>query len=355
MKRPGALTAQEMDAWRALQAADPSLANPHLTPDFAQIADQVFSGVRAALVWDGAELAGVWAFRKGPLGFCRPVGGALSDYHGLVARPDAALDIGRIAAACGVRVYGYDYLPADQARHGFPGEADGECAIIDLADGYDAWREGRMAATSQFKRMDQKRRALEKNSELRVVLDDPSDAAFETLCEWKRAQLRASGYFDIFTAPATLDLLGRIRARRDREFRGVLSTLTVDGKLAAAHFGMQAGAAFQAWFPGYDPEYSKHAVGKILMDELARGGETEGWREIYLGRKDQPYKAEFASRDMKMMRGLLRTPSFAGAAHRAAEWTRRTAEAAPLGPVSEAPGRAMRKAVRIADFGWTAA
>jgi CelD/BcsL family acetyltransferase involved in cellulose biosynthesis len=312
--------------------------------------------MKIALMHDGAALAGVFPFRAGPLGYCHAPAGAMCDFQGLIAAPDATLDMRRIAREAGAGVFAYEALPADQARHGFPGEAGGACEVIGLEDGYESWKAARTAETRAIKRLEAKRRGLEREfGPVRVVIVDESDAAFETLCDWKRAQYRASGYFDIFAAPSTRALLQRIRARRDRAFRGVLSSLYVDGRLAAAHFGMQAGGVLHYWFPGYDPVFSKFSPGNLLLDDMARAGAEQGWTAIHLGDGDYAYKREFGSRQIPLMRGALRTPSLAAAAHRVGEWTVRAAEAAPLGPASRWPGKAMRKLGRIADFGWAAA
>src|SRR5690606_10918792 len=114
--------------------------------------------------------------------------------------PDARLDIREIAARAGVRVFAYEALPADQARHGFSGAADIDgCAVIGLEDGFDAWLAGRKTATGAMKRLEASRRALERtHGALRVTIEESSDAVFERLIAWKRAQLRAAGHFDIF-------------------------------------------------------------------------------------------------------------------------------------------------------------
>lgn len=359
VKHPGELTQAEIEAWRALLQGD-ALSSPYFSPEFNCIAGEVNPNVQVALACDDGRLLAVFPFRRGPLGYCRPPAGALCDFQGVIAAPETKVNIGEIAAQAGVAVFPYEALPADQARHGFPGAADGAetegCAVIGLEDGYEAWRAGRARETSAFKKLEQKRRALEREGrEVRVVIDEGDDAVFETLCDWKSAQLRAAGHFDIFTASSTRALLDEVRAERGPRFRGVLSALYVDGALAAAHFGMQAGAVLHYWFPGYAPEFAKSGVGKMLLEELARAGAAEGWTAIHMGDGDYSFKREFASRRIPLMRGVLRRPSLAAAAHWASERAVEAAEAAPLGPVSRLPGKAIRKLGRIADFGWSAA
>jgi CelD/BcsL family acetyltransferase involved in cellulose biosynthesis len=355
VKHPAELAAPEIGAWRELLTGD-ALSSPYFTPEFNRIAAETYPGVKVALALDGGRLAGIFPFRTGPLGFSRAPAGAMCDFQGLIAAPDARLDMAQIARDAGARVFVYGALPADQARHGFPGETTSACAVVGLEDGYEGWRADRDAQTGTIKKLDARRRALQRDiGPIRVEIDDASDAAFEILCSWKRAQYRASGYFDIFAAPATRILLDRIRTRRERAFRGVLSCLYAGDRLIAAHFGMQAGPVLHYWFPAYDPALGKYSPGNLLLDELAGAGAAQGWSAIHLGDGDHGYKKEFGSRRIPLIRGALRTRSTAAAAHQAGEWLTRTAEAAPLGPLSRWPGKAMRKIGRIADFGWKAA
>ncbi len=355
VKHPGVLTAAEIAGWRAMLQGE-ALSSPYFAPEFSQIAGDVHADAQVALVNDGVRLSAILPFRKGPLGFCRPIAGALTDFQGLIARPETSVDVRAVARAAGIGVMAYDALPADQGRHGFTGEADTTSAVIGLEDGFEAWRDARAAQSSAVKRLGSKRRGLERTAgPLRVVIDDRSDAAFALLRGWKREQLAAAGHFDIFAAASTGALLERIRARHKPAFRGLLSTLYAGEQPVAAHFGMQAGPVLHYWFPGYDRAFGKYSPGNLLLESLAEAGAEHGWTAIHLGAGDYSYKREFASRTIPLLRGALRTPSAAGLAHMAMDGAARAAESAPLGPLSALPGKAMRKAGRIADFGWAAA
>ena len=84
---PGALTPDDVEAWRALQAAEPAFASPLLGVDFAQ----AVGAVRAMRGWRsyrrGGRTIGFLAHHRRPGGFARPIGAPFCDYHALVSAP----------------------------------------------------------------------------------------------------------------------------------------------------------------------------------------------------------------------------------------------------------------------------
>ncbi len=344
IKRPSALTPEEIEAWRAILASDPALASPYFSPGFSLAVDAVRRDARVALISRDGAAEAFWPYQTGPLGVSRPIGGPFSDFHGLIARPDASFDLQDIAARAGVALYGYDFVPAGQARHGLKSERDDACHVIGLEEGYEAYRAGAEARTGAFKTLDSRRRRMERDfGDVRIVLDDRSDAAFETLIAWKQAQFKATGYFDVFSVGWTKALLERLHGERGESFSSLVSSLYLDGELAAVHFGMRSASALHYWFPAYDPAYSRYSVGNILLDALARAGERFGWREIHLGPGDYRYKLEFASRQAPLIGGVLRTASICGRLHGAADAAQTGLDRAGLTRLSRLTGKALRR------------
>lgn len=345
IKRPSALSPREIEAWRAVQASDPALASPYFCPEFSLAAGAVRGDARVAVVSRGGAGEAFFPYQTGPLGVSRPIGGPFSDFHGLIARPEDDFDLREIAARAGIALYGYECVPAGQARHGMESARTEACHVIGLEDGYDAYRADVEQRTGAFRTLENRRRRMERDfSDIRIVLDDPSDAAFETLIAWKRAQFAATGYFDVFSVGWTGALLQRLRAERGERFSGLVSSLYLDGALAAVHFGMRSPTALHYWFPAYDPAYGRYSAGNILLDALARAGQEKGWSQIHLGPGDYRYKLEFASRQAPLIAGVLRAPSLCGRLHQAAGAARAGLQRAGLTRLARLTGKALRRA-----------
>src|SRR5580698_7435112 len=82
---PSDLTADDVAAWRALQAAELTLANPLLGVEFAQAVGAVRADARVAIFRRGGRTIGYLAHHRRPGGFARPIGAPFCDYHGLVS------------------------------------------------------------------------------------------------------------------------------------------------------------------------------------------------------------------------------------------------------------------------------
>ena len=98
---PLVLADGDIDAWRRLLAADPALASPYLTPDWARLVARHRADVRVA-IWRGADGAamGFLAVQGMDPHAAMPVGGPVCDYQG-VAGP-AGLDVSLATKTLGV-------------------------------------------------------------------------------------------------------------------------------------------------------------------------------------------------------------------------------------------------------------
>ena len=72
--RASALSASDIAAWRALQAANPAFANPLFGPDFGLLASRARSDARVAIYRRLGLPIAFLAFHARPGGFARPIG-----------------------------------------------------------------------------------------------------------------------------------------------------------------------------------------------------------------------------------------------------------------------------------------
>src|SRR6202000_3149801 len=138
------------------------------------------------------------------------------------------------------------------AAQGSAGCARGPCVshVIDLRQGYDAYAAERAAAGTDILRdCAKKRRKLEREAgEVVFTAESASQADFQQLIAWKRAQYAETGQTDVLAARWTMKLLQNLFEQQDPHMRGVLFTLHAGGKLAAAHYALCTPSIAHAWF-----------------------------------------------------------------------------------------------------------
>jgi CelD/BcsL family acetyltransferase involved in cellulose biosynthesis len=344
------LTDQDLMAWRGLQAADPTLSNPFLSPDWARACAEVDGPdrfwSRAVIMRDEAG-AGV-GFLPARLwrGVAMPVGAPMSDYQALVSAPGLEADPRALVRTLGAASFDFNHLLACQAPFEPFMRGRGESQVVNVAEGYEAYAAERKAGGHDIlKDTAKKRRKLEReHGDVVFTAMSASRDDFETLIAWKRQQYRATRRTDIFDAGWPLDLLRNLHARRDADFGGVLFTLHAGGKLAAAHFALRGGGVVHAWFIAHEAEFAKYSPGVILIDHILKWGPTEGMRELDLGPGDYRFKFQLANATRSVAYGFVGIDPAASLVREAQYRVRTTAEALPLGRVSQWPGKAMRRA-----------
>src|SRR5580704_16344838 len=115
--RPNALSDADIAAWRAIQAADPSLDSPFLSPDWAQAVERVQAGrrgaIQVAVLREADKVVGFLPARVvGAVAM--PVGAPMCDYQGLVAAPGVHIEPKRLVEAFGVQRLDFSHMLADK-------------------------------------------------------------------------------------------------------------------------------------------------------------------------------------------------------------------------------------------------
>lgn len=352
LKRPSALSSAERGAWADFTAHNPDLASPYFQLGFAECCEAARSDTRVIVARQGGEVVGFLPLQTGKVGYARPLAGPLGDVHGVVCAPGAAPDVGNWLSAAGVPLFEFHSALALQSCWQ-AGEAwrDGSW-IIDMADGFDAFEETRASAEAKaFRNIRARRRKLDEDfGEAEFRMDDRRPEVLQTLIDWKRAQYRRTGVFDVFSVRWTRDLLATILRREESPFRGVISSLTIDGQLAAIHVGMASETRCHYWFPAYDPDFNKVSPGLLLLLETARHAARCGQTSVELGPGDYDFKRNLGSYQIPLSAGCIVTRSPAAALRHAARAMAGAAERAPLGPARDIPRRILRRADKLSAF-----
>ncbi|HCY55583.1 MAG TPA: hypothetical protein DF715_08680 [Oceanicaulis sp.] len=350
--RAALLGSAERDVWRAFQAADPALASPYFSLGFLDAMSIVRRDTRVLVIRESGDIRGFLPFHKGALGHARPLGGPLSDHHGFIAAPGAVFDLQTVLRKAGLKVFDFfGALGTQTAFRDHAQEVDGSW-VIDLSGGYDAWIDTRSAVEPKaFRNLRARRRKLEEEtSGFRFRINDDRPDVLAKALEWKSAQYRRTSHFDVFSVDWTRKLIDTLLGGGLDNTSGLVSSLEINGQLAAAHVGMRSDTVLHYWFPVYDPAFSKLGPGLNLLLEIARGLSADGLNEIHLGPGEYDFKRELASWQFPLASGYATAPSLAGAARRIADRIENAAESLPLGVVSTLPGRAFRRIDRLAAF-----
>ena len=84
-----------------------------------------------------------------------------------------------------------------------------------------------------------------------------------------------------------------------------LSSISVNGELVAAHFGLQSNTTLHFWFPVYDERYSAYSPGRILFRHILFVCQQEGINMIDRGEGDTPAKRDFANDTHQYLKGMV--------------------------------------------------
>ena len=224
---PGRDLPAEMRArWSDLQAGDPALASPYFRPEFTAAVAGARDDVFVAVLDGGAAF---FPFQRGALGVGTPVGGPLSDYHGVIGR---GVEPRALLRACGLRAWDFDHLPAAQAGFAPWKRLETNSPVIDLTQ---AGAGG--SAKLRQQSANRHRKLAREVGKVTLEMHTEDDAIFRQVLAWKSAQYRVSGEFDIFATPWIRQVVETIRAHRDAPFAGSLAVLRAGGRPVAAHFG----------------------------------------------------------------------------------------------------------------------
>jgi len=348
------LSSRDREAWRAFRAADRSLRSPYFDLGWC---DAVASARGDLFVLRGVRDGRAAAFLPfHPLicGVARPAGGTFADWHGFVAEPGAAVLDVEAALRGKAATLAFSGAPeADRALAPWA-ERTGASHLVSMPDGFDAYaRPKGRAAPKAIANLRRATRKLEADGrEVRFVAEDRDPQTLAALIRLKSAQYRRSGHADTLSWGWSRRLMDVLFATRGKAFAGVLSSLWIDGTLAAAHLGLRSGEVMHHWLPAYDPQFAAYAPGNVLAVELARATAADGVTEIDLGQGDYLWKKEFANAAAPAIKGVVHGSGFAGRRNAATWQAVKAWSAMPVGRAAGWPLKALRRADReLSRFG----
>ena len=342
-----------LDAWTAIQRADDRYVSPYFCPAFTQAVAAVRSDVYVGVMEDGGKPVGFFPFQRSRLGAGRPVGAALSDYHGVIG----GVGVGEWTAdqllrQCGLCYWDFDHLLVDDGPFRAYHMSTRQSPIMDLSEGYEAYAQARRAAGSkQILQVGAHRRQFERvHGPLRFEAHTEDGEVLAQLFRWKSAQYLRSGITDVMSFDWVIALLERIRSTQTDGFAGLLSALWSGDRLVAVHLGMRSHATWHYWFPSYDVACGKASPGLILLLEMAEAACDLGVESIDLGAGDARYKRRLMSRAVPLAVGALERSSLPTTCRRWYRQTEAWVRRSPFVSIARVPGRLIKRMDRRSRF-----
>ena len=352
---PDQLDETLQQVWRTIQQGDAAYSSPCFCPEYTLAVSRVRDDVRIVVIEQERQPVGFFAYQHAGWRFGRPVGGAFSDYHGVIVRPGIDWQVEAVLREAGLSIWVFDHLSGATSHFQPYVRNEAHSPVIDLSNGFETFERYLKEAASDF--MPHTRRMARKLArevgELRFVLHEPD--ALAQVIEWKSAQYRRghpAGKDVVFTNPWTTALLREILAVQQADFAGVCSALYAGDRLVAAHMGMRSRSDWHYWFPAYDPDFSKYSPGSVLMLRMAEAAQSQGIQVIDLGKGASRYKSTLMTGKRPLQEGSVELPSIRTTVRkvlRAAE-LRQSAGGTLLPTLLNLPVRAIRKIERMRRF-----
>ncbi|MCU4186186.1 GNAT family N-acetyltransferase [Acidiferrimicrobium sp. IK] len=314
--RPSQLDADRLETWRRLQQSAAHLASPFFSPEFALVLDRVRNDVRVAVLQMSCGECGFFAFQqRGRAG--RALGYGISDWQGIVASPRLEVSAHELLASCGLAVCRFDHLSEQDAKRLAPRAQRTQSWIIDVGNDFRAYEEGRRTSSpGTFRSMSRKLRTMQRRHEVEFRWNDPDRSAFRTLVEWKSRQYLQTGRRNRFAQPWITGALEELLESDATGCAGVLSTLRLDGELAAVHFGIRSEHLLACWFPAFSSQWGAYSPGLQLFWMMAEASSSKGVSRLDLGKGDERFKQILANSSEPLAEADITIPSVRAAAFR---------------------------------------
>jgi len=303
------ITSEQSAAWRTLQRAYPEFDSPFFHPGFTECAAAVRTDVEVAVLEQDGQPVGFFPYQRGRGDIGVPVGGKLSEFHGVIAPPELPWKADELLAACRLKAWYFDHLIAGQIPFGEFHLADAASPYMDLRGGFDAYLERRAdSGLTTYKQTLRKARKLGREvGEVRFEYFDTDPASLDKLIRWKTEQHIRTNRVPVFRCDWLCRLLQVVQHSEAEGFQGVCSTLSVGKRLIAVHLGLRSQNALHMWFPAYDRDFEKYSPGLILLVQIAKACTERGIGRIDFGPGPERYKSSFKTGALPLWKGVAET------------------------------------------------
>lgn len=325
--RPDELSAEHIAQWRNLCQPWNGWDSPFYEPTWLQLLGVYRPQLEVAMIDVSGELAGVFAYERDSANKARPPGVKLCDFQGPVLRDGFSIPPEELLRACRLKAWQFDHQPLtnDTWKKWSVREADSR--FIRLSGNYEEYVTKQKTQTSLFSQSARKRRKLEREvGAVEFHWHCEERSSLDLLLEWKSNQREATGTFNLLDWDWAVSFLRDVQLNQSPHLQGVLSTLLVEGQVAAVHLGMVTPTAFHYWFPTYNPEFRRYSPGQILLLHMIEAATEQNLQRFDFGKGEESYKQKFATDSFTLGEGVVDFKPFSrvfrGSAHQVWGWVK---------------------------------
>jgi CelD/BcsL family acetyltransferase involved in cellulose biosynthesis len=346
------LTPEHLAIWDAIQRADRNLESPFFRPEFCQALADVRPDIEVAVLETKGRVAGFFPFQRQRGNIGRPVGGPLSDYHGLVLQAGITVELKELFHHCKLDAWHFDHLIAAQSAFKEHHWLQTSSPYINTSNGFEAYQAGRRLAGSQvIAKTLQKKRKLEREiGPIRFENHNRDPRVLETLIRWKGEQYRRSVLYDMFAPDWSRTLFRNLLTTSNPALCGSMSVMYVEDQLAAIFYVLRSHHVAHAWCTAYRRDLARYSLGYQLLLEMIQSAEAQGIKHIDLGRGNERYKRSFMSGAIPLAEGSVdmrtATRAFRKLWHHAHRWVGESSLRRPL----TLPWRCIKRELHRAAF-----
>ncbi len=311
------LTPEQTSAWAKFRACNPALYSPYFHIGYTQLLANLCDDVHILVVEQAAKPIAFLPFQakitptkitpNGKVGFARPIGAPMTDYHGFICAPETRFDARAVLKQAGFGAYHFSTLIDTGGMFANYHRDETPCTVMDISVGAETWRAAR--GSSYRRHLKSNRRRMRKAEEIgrrRFEFNSNDKSVFKQLLKWKHEKFDESGKYDVLNADWTRALLKDLWARgRDAQLRADMHCMYIGDELAAVDLGLTDGTTFHSWMVAYNNKFYNLATGIQLLETLIDEAENLGYKRIDLGEGIDGYKRHYASENISVYSGFI--------------------------------------------------
>jgi CelD/BcsL family acetyltransferase involved in cellulose biosynthesis len=301
---PHEIGSRERLDWRRMQAAEPTVDIPALSPGWIRCAGLARPDARIAVVREGSgRIRGFLPVQIGPRGVVEPLGASLKLGGGLVGDPQTEWGASEWVRDVGAAGMPFEGVPDRQLEFARAARGGVTRLFADLQGGGAAYlRRRREEGVDLLDLYGRRAGALEAaGGPLRVKLFSDSAADFSSTLYWS-----AEG----FRRPQEDWEIAALRLAFERADEdggcAVLFTIHAGERLAAGACFLAGERSAQLAFYGEDPELAGCEPAAAVVADALSAFSARGVEEVDLGAVEGPVSREFATRRRQRLYGLVR-------------------------------------------------
>lgn len=353
IKKPDLLSEAEQALWAEYRQANPALYSPYFHFGYTHILGRLREDAHVLIVSEDDCVRAFLPFQasinsNGKVGFARPIGAPMTDYHGFVCAQETEFDVLEAFKLAGFGAFHFAAIIDQKGLLDGYAKNQNACTMSDLSAGAAAWREARDSSYRRHLKSHRRRvRKAEELGERRFEFKSHDQNVFDQLIKWKKHKFVETGKYDVLSAEWTMSLLNGLWAKTPKDgLWADMHAMYFGDQLAAVDFGLTDGTTFHSWMVAYNGDLQHLAPGIQLLEALIDECESLGYARIDLGEGTDGYKRHYASDDIQVSSGFIAATGPAAALSKiygAAE----TFGERKLGGLGRLPGKARRRYAQI--------